>query len=193
MKEDLHHHAAQDLPDSALLRVARTDPEAFGILYDRHVRSILRFFYRRTACPETAADLTAETFAEAFVSCKRYRSTGDSARAWLLGIARHQLSRCLRRRGIEDRARRRLGLQTVALDELSYERIEELVDFEPIKTELRDVIERLSPKAAQAVHLRVGLELPYAEVARRLGCSEGAARVRVTRAISRLADSMEVT
>jgi DNA-directed RNA polymerase specialized sigma24 family protein len=39
--------------------------------------------------------------------------------------------------------------------------------------------------------LRVGHDLPYAEVARRLGCSEGAARVRVTRALTRLADLLE--
>jgi DNA-directed RNA polymerase specialized sigma24 family protein len=34
-------------------------------------------------------------------------------------------------------------------------------------------------------------ELPYDEVARRLGCSEGAARVRVSRALTRLAETLE--
>jgi DNA-directed RNA polymerase specialized sigma24 family protein len=35
-------------------------------------------------------------------------------------------------------------------------------------------------------------ELSYAEIATRLGSTEGAARVRVARALSQLADTMEV-
>lgn len=115
------------------------------------------------------------------------------SRRWLLGIARHQLSRCLRRGRIDDRARRRLGVQPLALDELSYERIEELADFEPIRQELRAALRSLSPKVAKAVQLRVALELPYSEVAQRLGCSEVAARVRVARGLTKLAEATEVT
>jgi DNA-directed RNA polymerase specialized sigma24 family protein len=37
------------------------------------------------------------------------------------------------------------------------------------------------------------MELPYREVAQRLGCSEAAARVRVARGLSRLADMLEVS
>jgi hypothetical protein len=31
------------------------DPEAFGLFYDRHVRSLLGYFARRTGDPEVAA------------------------------------------------------------------------------------------------------------------------------------------
>jgi DNA-directed RNA polymerase specialized sigma24 family protein len=116
-----------------LLRAAKGDPELFGVFYDRHVRTILGFFFRRTASPETAADITAETFAEAFRSRRRYRDTGTPARAWLLAIARRQLARSLRRGRVENRARRRLGVEPVAMDELSYERIEEIADLEPVR------------------------------------------------------------
>jgi DNA-directed RNA polymerase specialized sigma24 family protein len=37
--------------------------DAFGTFYDRHTRAIMEFFVRRTRDPESAADLTAETFA----------------------------------------------------------------------------------------------------------------------------------
>ncbi|HYT80029.1 MAG TPA: sigma factor-like helix-turn-helix DNA-binding protein [Actinomycetota bacterium] len=50
----------------------------------------------------------------------------------------------------------------------------------------------MSPKLAQAVLLRVGLELPYDEVARRLRCSESAARVRVARGLARQTERLEV-
>lgn len=40
-------------------------PEPFGVLYERHFASVLAFFRRRTAGPEEAFDLAAETFAAA--------------------------------------------------------------------------------------------------------------------------------
>ena len=179
--------------DAELLRRSSSDPEAFGIFYDRHVEAVLGFFYRRTASAHTAADLTAETFAQAFASRGRYRDTGAPARAWLFGIARHQLSRALRGRGVRDRARRRLGMERVDLDDTSLERIEALADLEPTFRALRTALHELSPKVAEAVVLRVGEDLPYDEVARRLGCSEGAARVRVARGLSQLLDALEAT
>jgi len=50
----------------------------------------------------------------------------------------------------------------------------------------------MSPRVAAAVALRIAEDLPYHEVARRLGCSEGAARVRVTRGLDQLAQLLEV-
>jgi RNA polymerase sigma-70 factor (ECF subfamily) len=176
--------------DAELLASDRT--EDFGILYDRHASAVLGFLYRRTADPDTAADLTAETFAQAFLSRRRFRDPGNGARAWLLGIAHHELTRTLRRRRVEDRARRRLGMERIPVDEVSYERIEELADFAPLREVIREAMGSLSPRLAEALTLRIGLELPYDEVARRLRCSPVAARVRVARGLARLTDLLEV-
>ena len=177
-------------PDDELLQGT---PEEFGRFFDRHGRAVLSYLYRRTADPEMAADLVAETFAQAYRSRWRYRNTGPGARAWLFGIAGNELKRALRRQRVDDRARRRLGMERVALDEVSFERIEELADFEPIRDAVRQAMASLSPKLAQAVALRVGLDLPYDEVARRLSCSEGTARVRVARGLTRLHQILEVS
>jgi RNA polymerase sigma factor (sigma-70 family) len=178
--------------DGELLLASGDDPDAFGVLFDRHARPLLGFFYRRTADADTAAELCAETFAEAFAKRGRYRDTGAPARAWLYTIARRQLARQVRRRAVSDRYRSRLGMDTtVDLDEQSRERIEALVDFEPEQTALRTALGALPRSQAAALVLRIGHELPYREVARRLGCSEGAARVRVARGLSKLATTME--
>ena len=168
-------------------------PEDFGRFYDRHARAVLGYLYRRTADPEMAADLMAETFAQAYGSRSRYRDTGHGARAWLFGVASRQLKRALRRQRVDDRARRRLGMERVALDDLSYERIEELADFAPIKEAVQAAMASLSPKLAEAVALRIGMDLPYDQVANRLGCSEGTARVRVARGLARLNQILEVS
>ena len=39
--------------------LSSSDPEAFGVFYDRHIKSLLGYFARRTRDPEVAADLTA--------------------------------------------------------------------------------------------------------------------------------------
>ncbi|HEX7247943.1 MAG TPA: sigma factor, partial [Actinomycetota bacterium] len=79
----------EERTDSQLLIASRTQPEAFTELYRRHAEDLLRYFARRTLDPETAAELTAETFAEAFASRANYRDQGVNGVAWLYGIARH--------------------------------------------------------------------------------------------------------
>lgn len=183
-------HEMSGRTDAELLASGLADD--FGELYERHARVVLAFCYRRTADPETAADLCAETFAQAFLSRGRYRETGAGARAWLLGIANNQLRHMFRRKAVDDRARRRLGMARVEVDDASYERIEELADFAPLRAAVRDALATLSPKLAQAVVLRIGYELPYDEVAARLRVSEGTARVRVARGLARLGELLEV-
>jgi RNA polymerase sigma factor (sigma-70 family) len=79
------------------------------------------------------------------------------------------------------------------MDDESIQRVEELVDFAPLRLAVREALGSLTPKLADAVVLRVGLGLPYGEVARRLGCSQGAARVRVARGLDQLSGQLEVT
>ena len=180
-----------EVTDASLLHASATRSEAFGMFYDRHAEAVLRFLHRRTDCAETAADLCAETFAAAFVHRRRFRDTGTSARPWLYGIARNLLGHYLRRQRVSDRYRRRIGAAPVVLDDDELLRVDELADIGPYRHEIRAAIEQLPEGTADAVVLRIGHDLPYAEVASRLGCSEGAARVRVSRGLARLADLME--
>jgi RNA polymerase sigma-70 factor (ECF subfamily) len=75
--------------DDELALAARTDPEAFGLLYHRHRRSVYRYLRSRTRSDEDAIDLTATTFERALVAMPRYRPRGGGVVAWLLRIARN--------------------------------------------------------------------------------------------------------
>ena len=183
--------APLEASDAALMAAAATDPDAFGLVYDRHVAAILRYLHRRTDSSDTAADLCAETFAAAFFHRRRFRDTGTSMRPWLYAIARNQLGHYLRRQRVSDRYRRRLGIAPLALTDHELERIEDLVDAAPHRAEIRAALDQLPASLSAAVLLRVGEDLPYREVAGRLGCSEGAARVRVSRGLNQLADLLE--
>lgn len=182
-----------DRTDAELLRSARRDASAFREFYERWSERLMAYFYRRTFDAEVAADLVADTFAIAFFKASRYRDTGSEPGAWLYGIARRELSRLRRRRSIETRALKRLGVTKPPLDDESIRRIEEVVDAEAYRSTLGAALGRLSSGEREAVRLRVVEDRPYAEVATSLGCSEGTARVRVHRALNRLADWMEPT
>jgi len=184
--------ANADLGDGALLESAGTDPAAFRVFFERWVAPVTAYAMRRTLDPEVAADITAEVFAVAYLKRRRFRDSGRGAGPWIYGIARRELGRHRRRRAVEHRALARLGVTPPALDDASARAIEALVDVESYRRELEAALTGLSAAHREAVRLRVVEDRSYPEVARLLGCSEGAARVRVHRALQRLADSMEV-
>src|ERR1700761_2825393 len=66
--------------DAELLRDAGRDPDAFRDLYERYSEQILGYFRRRTADPDTALELTAETFSRAWVTRERFDSLPLSQR-----------------------------------------------------------------------------------------------------------------
>lgn len=168
------------------------DPARFAEAYRTHSRSILVFLTRRTYDPETALDLTAETFAQAFAGRRRFRgSTDDELAAWLFAIARNVLARFLRRGVVERRALTRLGVDVPALESDDVARLIELAGLDDV----RDAVERgfrtLSEDQREALRLRVVEELSYVEVARRLEISEPTARARVSRGLRALADALD--
>jgi RNA polymerase sigma factor (sigma-70 family) len=173
--------------DSQLLIASRTEPEAFTELYRRHAEDLLRYFARRTLDPETAAELTAETFAEAFASRANYRDQGVNGVAWLYGIARHRLGRFFRSGRVEAAARRKLGMPERDLAPQDYERIEDLIDFAPIREALVEALDTLSEDQRDALRLRVIDGLAYDDVAARLQCTEQSARQRVSRGLRKIA------
>jgi RNA polymerase sigma-70 factor (ECF subfamily) len=179
--------------DAELLVRSEADGGAFGELYERHAPAILAFHFRRTGCPHTAADLTAETFAEAFASRRRFVDVGAPGRAWLFAIAHRQLARFARREAVSRRYRDRLRLEPIRLTDDDLDRIDDLFDSASLRTAVTAAMEHLPAGQAEALRLRIAMDLPYAEVARRLGCTEGAARVRVSRALAQLADDLEAT
>jgi RNA polymerase sigma factor (sigma-70 family) len=182
--------ADDDLSDAQLLEQSVDDVALFGQLYDRHVQSVLAYFVRRTGCGQTAADLTSETFASAFTSRHRFSDIGAPAEAWLFRIAQRQLGRFQRRERVATRARRRLGVQRLELDAVEIERVEHIVDEALLHAEVAAAVAQLPASLSEAVNLRIGEGLSYEEVSRRLGCSPGAARVRVSRGLTRLAELM---
>jgi RNA polymerase sigma-70 factor (ECF subfamily) len=177
-------------PADQLRRSAR-EPEAFGPFYDAHFEDLLRYLTRCTGDAEAGLDLTAESFAQAYLSRRRFRGSSDGeAAAWLYRIAKRQLARYFKVGAAEQRALRRLGLERPELEPESERQIERLAGLDDLRSALRVELSELSAAHREALQLRVVEELPYREVAHRLEISEPAARARVSRALRHLAGAL---
>ena len=176
--------------DAELVREARRDPDALGELYRRHAPR-LHSWLRSQVSPQIACELTAETFAEAALSLRRFEDRGaGSASPWLFGIAKNLLRRYFERERVDRKARRRLGMPEPA-HEPGLDRVEERDRAERMRPSLAAALATLPPGQRRALELRVIEELPYDQVASSLSCSEGAARIRVTRALGSLSERLK--
>jgi RNA polymerase sigma factor (sigma-70 family) len=171
-----------DRTDAELIHAAASDAGAFSELYRRHASTVHGWFRRRLEW--AASDLTAETFAQAWLSRRSFRDeVGGSALPWLLGIARNVARASARRNELETRARRRLGLPTDLAAEDGYAAVDERLSP---RAALAEALDTLPEHEREALELRVVDELPYPDVAARLGVRPAAARLRVSRALRRL-------
>ena len=166
--------------DADLLRESRHSSAAFQVIYDRHAERVHGFLLRRTREPGAAVELTAETFAQAWLSRDRYTDHDEGTIApWLFGIARHVLAASVRRQALERSARDRLQLQ---LDggpsSIGPSWLDGLDD------DLTAALADLPDGQRRAIELRVVADQAYAEVARQLDITPQAARVRVHRGLS---------
>jgi len=178
--------------DEELLAASGDRPAHFVALYDRTLPGLLGYFARRTLDAQVAADLAAETLAEAYASRGRFRDRGEgSASAWLYTIARRQFGRYLRRLRVEDAARRRLGMERLQLGPEDIERIEALVDFEHIGRQVSAAFGELLADQREALRLRVIEGKSYREIAAGLGCGEDVVHARVSRGLKRLAAQLD--
>ena len=147
---------------------------------------LVRLCARLTGDAEAAEDLAQETLAEAWRQRHKLRDP-EGQTPWLAAIARNVCLRWARRRG-RDLARRghvdRDGIAATGdLDDWPAESADPTADLE--RAELARLLDRalaMVPPEARAVLLeRYVRESPPAEVAARLGLSEGAAHKRLQR------------
>ncbi|RKQ90220.1 RNA polymerase sigma-70 factor (ECF subfamily) [Solirubrobacter pauli] len=170
--------------DELLRRAATGDDDAFALFYRRHRGLVVGYLRQRVSEPEHAFDLTAETFAAALVALRRYRPAEGAAAAWLLGIARNKLLESFRRGRVEARARTRLAMEPIAVDD------EDLLAIEAQavagQASLERLLESLPQDQRAAIRARVLDEREYTDIARELESSPQVIRQRVSRGLRTL-------
>lgn len=151
---------------------ARTiDAEAFARLVEQFQSAIVNYLYRLTGDRELARDLAQDTFLRAYERLATKVITG-STKAWLYRIATNNALQYLRRRA---------RVSFVPLDD---GRAPRRIDLGPENSEVAAVHETLlkvSEKLRVCMVLHFVDGFKHREIAKMLGISEDAARMRVAR------------
>jgi RNA polymerase sigma-70 factor (ECF subfamily) len=162
--------AEQSPDDMDLVHRASSDAEAFGLLYERHVRRIYNYIYYRTGDHHDAEDLTARVFQRALRHVDSFVDKGVPVSAWLYRIAHNLVANWHR-----DRSRRPvvpLEDQQAATSLVDHPEAEALTAEE--HQVLLDVVRRLAPDRQQLLILKFVERLSNAEIAEITGRTEGA-------------------
>jgi RNA polymerase sigma factor (sigma-70 family) len=157
----------------------------FEQVYRAHVREVTAYFARRTAEPQTVADLTADTFVRAITSFATFDPGRGSPRGWLLGIARRVFARhCEQASRGRETAVRLAGRRALEIDEAAELIVR--IDAERAGRALLGQIAALAPAERDAIELVDIAGLRHGEAAAALGISPGAMRIRLYRARAKL-------
>ncbi len=164
--------------DQLLAARAKTDREAFGLLYDRYLDRVYGYCRRRMATREEAEDATSQVFIKALAAMGRYRAESPSFAAWIFTIAHNVVI------DHGKAATRRSRLPWRPERQPADDPMESAVAAEAAR-ELRSMLVKLPPDQAEVIQLRLS-GLSDQEIAIVLGRSHGAIRIAQHRAIKRL-------
>ncbi|MFG2466195.1 sigma-70 family RNA polymerase sigma factor [Streptomyces canus] len=152
------------------------DPHAAEHFVRALHNDVLRYVTHLSGDPQTAHDLTQDTFARAFGSLHRFEGRA-SARTWLLSIARRAVADSLRRAAARPRIADTPDWQAAVEGTQPCG----LPGFDD-GVALLDLLESLPDERREAFVLTQVVGLSYEETAGFTGCPVGTVRSRVSRA-----------
>lgn len=179
-------------PDRELTRLLGGDPDAICSLYDRHLARLVRLLLGAGADHELAWDIAQETFARLLERRDRIRVTEDgSAWPWLASCAKNLLRDWQRRGRVDNRARRKLGIDPIATTDEELDAALARLDGKRHTSELEQALADLPASQRAAVTARVLEEHDYAELAHCSATSEQTMRRRVSRGLHAMRTRLE--
>jgi RNA polymerase sigma-70 factor (ECF subfamily) len=172
--------------EAGLVARAKTDVEAFGVLYERYVRQIYNYIYYRTGNTQDAEDLTARVFQRAGQHLPRYVDRGLPFSAWLYRIAHNVVANWHR----DESRRKALPLNGAALSDLQAEAPEETLEDHHRRELLLRAIRRLPGERQQLIILKFVEQMSNAEIGAVMNRSEGAVKSLYHRTLVALRDEL---
>ena len=178
------HERAVELDDSVLWSRARSgDTEAFGMLFERHGRTIYNYCFRRVGSWAVAEDLVSIVFLEAWRRVDRQLPSGKEL-PWLFGIATNVVRN---RRRSERRYAAALRRVAQPAPEPGFaDDSDERIDDEELMGRALALLARLPRREQEVFALCAWSGFSYEDAAVALRIPVGTVRSRLSRARARL-------
>ena len=162
--------------DELMQRVScKDDDRAFGLLYRRHARRLMGFFFRQLDRDEAlASDFMQDAFMRVWTA--RDKFTGTTFRTWLFTIAFNLIKNHIRH-SVHQKQYEQFVAKHQAVTEDS--KIIETLDEKAFADALRQELERLSSDARLLFSLRFEEELSVPQIAEVMAIPEGTVKSRL--------------
>jgi len=169
------------MSDSEVQRLRSGNADAFGSLYELHVRKIYDFLYYKTFDQETAEDLTQETFFKALKKIDSFKgSTVAEFSSWLYKIAYHTAIDHFRTSDTH-------GELDEASEQVAYsENFGADIDHRSKLEEVMDYLNTISADQKDILVMRIWDELSYAEISEITGKTVDNCKKIVSRALAQI-------
>ena len=175
---------AQPIDENELIEQAKTDPDAFGKLYELYVEKIYNYVYYRIGNHHDAEDLTAKVFYRALNHIPNYNNKGVPFAAWLYRIAHNLVANWHR-----DNSRRQVvALEQVTVSGKRHESPHHAAERTNERELLLEAIKKLPPERQELLTLKFIERMSNAEIGQVLGRSEGAIKSLYHRTLVALKD-----
>ena len=171
------------LADNALmLQVKAGNPDKMSLLFERHNRALYAFLFHMTYKREASEDMVQNVFYRMLKYSSTFKGDGEFV-YWMYHIARNVLNEWVRK---NKNHTQQADFADIEERMGSGGSVEEAYEKKEAKTRLYAAMARLSDDDREIITLSRFQELKHQEVAQILGISEGAAKVRVHRALQEL-------
>jgi RNA polymerase sigma-70 factor (ECF subfamily) len=165
--------------EAAIVERAKTDKQAFEILYNHYFPRIYGYIFKRTGNRQIAEDIVSQTFLKVFAGLNNYQFTGYTFGAWIYKIATNNLIDHYRQAGrhqeVDLEATADIADGQAAPDELA----QGIFDRETVGR----VLAELPENYREIINLKYFAEMSYEEMAEILGTNVNNCRVMIFRAL----------
>jgi len=175
--------------EPGLVARAKTNPEAFGTLYERYAKKIYNYLYYRMGNTHDAEDLTARVFHRALANLTGYTSRGVPFSAWLYRIAHNLVANWHR----DHNRRQTLPLHEVAHQDwqsLRSDAPEAIAETNEERARLLHAIRQLPADRQQLIILKFVERMSNVEIGQIMNRSEGAVKSLYHRTLLALRDEL---
>ena len=170
------------LSDSSLmLKVKSGETFRLGLLYERYKKRLFGFFYQMNRDAGLSEDLVQNVF----IRVLKYKHTYTEESKFVTWI--FQIARNINYDNYKKHKKHRYqDIENVEHTITTSDTIETQITSEENTLTLKKALQKLSPEKREILVLSKFKELKYKEVGEIIGCSEGAARTKVHRALNEL-------
>jgi len=165
--------------EKEIVEKAKTDDQAFSILYYHYFPKIYGYLFRRTGSHEVTEDLVSETFIKVFSSLENYKYQGYSFGAWLFRIATNNLIDYYRKTS----KTKEVDIEKIAEPSDDNQDPNQLVQDKQDRQKVNEVMKMLPERYQEVLYLKFFAEFSTAEIANSLNITPNNGRVLVYRAL----------